>query len=156
MAESKGRKFNYEAMFLVSQSAEPSMGKAIEHIKHLFERANAEIIALSKWDERRLAFENDKQKRGLYVLAYFTADPVNIQGLERDCNLSETLMRAMFLRADHDHDQAEQATDGRTGNGGQRLAAQRSRPVGRPFTGFDKSSATSLFDRLTQFDRAAQ
>ena len=114
MAESKGRKFNYEAMFLVSQSAEPSMGKAVEHIKHLLERASAEVIALSKWDERRLAFEIDKQKRGLYILAYFTADPVNIQGLERDCNLSETLMRAMFLRADHLTVEEMQATDGRT------------------------------------------
>jgi len=114
MPESKGRNHNYEAMFLISQLREPSLGKAIEHINTLLGRANAETIALSKWDERKLAYVIDKQKRGLYILAYFSADPVNIMGLERDSNLSETIMRAMILRADHLTLEEMQATDGRT------------------------------------------
>jgi small subunit ribosomal protein S6 len=114
MSKSKGRKNNYEAMFLISQAAEPSLGKAVDHVKHLLERAEAEVIALAKWDERRLAFEIDKQKRGLYILAYFSADPVNIEGLERDTNLSELIMRCMVLRADHLTIDEMKAADGRT------------------------------------------
>ena len=113
MPKSKGRTNHYEAMFLISQAAEPSLAKAIEHVNHLLGRADAEVIALSKWDERRLAFEIEKQKRGLYLLVYFTADPVNIVGLERDTNLSETIMRFMVLRADHLTEDEMRATDGR-------------------------------------------
>ena len=113
MPESKGRTYNYEAMFLISQLRESSLGKAVEHVQNLLDRANASVIALSKWDERKLAFEIDKQKRGLYILAYFSADPVNISGLERDANLSEVIMRAMILRADHLSEDEMKASDGR-------------------------------------------
>jgi len=113
MAESKGRNHNYEAMFLISER-KADLATGVEHIKHLFGRANVETIAMSKWDERRLAFEIDKQKRGIYVLAYFSADPVSIVGLERDANLSEIIMRFMILRADHLTVEEMQATDART------------------------------------------
>lgn len=113
MAKSKGRRHNYEAMFLISQAVEPSLGKAVEHIEHLLGRAEADVLALAKWDERRLAFEIEKQKRGLYILAYFSADPVNIEGLERDTNLSELVMRCMVLRADHLTEDEMKAADGR-------------------------------------------
>ena len=98
---SKGRKFNYEAMFLVSQSAATDFDGVIGHINEILARGHAEVIALRKWDERRLAFEINKQKRGTYILAYFSCDPVSVAHIERDCNLSERILRSMILRADH-------------------------------------------------------
>ncbi len=104
---------NYEAMFLISQGAATDLAGVVDHINHLFERAGATLIAMSKWDERRLAYEIDKQKRGVYLLVYFNAPRVAIQGFERDCNLSETLMRVLVLRADHLSIDEMKATDGR-------------------------------------------
>ncbi|MFG0325754.1 MAG: 30S ribosomal protein S6 [Phycisphaerales bacterium JB037] len=91
----------YEGMFLLSQAAASDFGGAIAHINHLLERAEAEVVAMQKWDERRLAFEIDKQRRGVYILSYFKCPTDSIAGLERDINISETVMRAMFIRADH-------------------------------------------------------
>lgn len=104
---------NYEAMFLISQGAATDLAGVVDHINHLFERAGATLIAMSKWDERRLAFEIDKQKRGVFLLTYFTAPRTAIQGFERDCNLSETLMRVLILRVDHLSMDEMKATDGR-------------------------------------------
>lgn len=101
MSNSKGRIYQYEAMFLVGQQAAADLNGCVAHIKEVFNRASATLIALKKWDERRLAFEIAKQKRGVYFLAYFTCDPVNIQSIERDCNLSEIVLRSMVTRADH-------------------------------------------------------
>ena len=101
MSESKGRNYDYEAMFLVSQSDAANLGDVVDHINGILDKGSAELIAMRKWDERRLAYEIDKQKRGTYLLAYFAADPANIQTIERACNLSETIMRFMILRADH-------------------------------------------------------
>ena len=74
----------YEAMFLANQAAAASFGDLIAHINHLFERANADVLAMKKWDERRLAFEIEKQKRGVYILAYFTCPTDMVAHLERD------------------------------------------------------------------------
>lgn len=103
----------YEAMFLISQSAATDLNGVVDHILNLLSRAGAELIALSKWDERRLAFEIDKQKRGVYLLCYFKAEKAAIAGLERDCNLSETIMRVLVIRADHLSTEEMAATDAR-------------------------------------------
>lgn len=112
MTESKGRRHNYEAMFLLSQAVATDLNGAIEHLNEIFRRSHAELIAMRKWDDRRLAYEIDKQKRGVYVLAYFACDPVNVPHMERDCNLSEKILRSMILRCDHLTIDEMQASDG--------------------------------------------
>ena len=37
----------------------------------------------------------------MYILAYINAPAENMQAFERDCNISERIMRTMFIRADH-------------------------------------------------------
>lgn len=94
-------KRHYEGMFLISQQVAANFAEAIQHIRETMENAGATIIAMKKWDERRLAFEIDKQKRGVYILAYFEAPTSALIKIENTCNLSEQILRAMFLRADH-------------------------------------------------------
>ena len=64
----------YEALFLLNPSyATGSWETAKQEVEHVLHRANAEILHLRKWDERRLAYEISGQKRGVYVLAFFKA-----------------------------------------------------------------------------------
>jgi len=95
------RTYTYEAMFLIGQAAAADLAGVIEHIKEIMTRGHAEIIAMRKWDERRLAYEIKKQKRGLYILCYFKAANTDLPHIERDCNLSEKVLRALILRCDH-------------------------------------------------------
>lgn len=92
---------NYEAMFLISQAQAAQFGEVISHIRHTLERYHATIIAMRKWDERRLAYEIQKQKRGLYILCYFSCDTKHLGEIERAFNLSENVMRHLVVRADH-------------------------------------------------------
>ncbi len=112
MSSSKGRTYNYEAMFLLSQSVAADLGGAVEHLKGIIAKAGATLIAMRKWDERRLAYEIRKQKRGTYILAYFSSDPTKVQIVERDCNLSEQILRTLILRVDHLTPEEMQAADG--------------------------------------------
>lgn len=107
------RTFTYEAMFLIGQSTAADLGAVITHIDELLARAGAKLIAMAKWDERRLAYEIDKQKRGLYILAYIEAPAQKISQLDRDCQISETIMRLLLTRADHLTLEEMQAADGR-------------------------------------------
>lgn len=107
------RTYTYEVMFLIGQAQAADLAGVIEHIHEIFNRSHIEVIAMRKWDERRLAFEIKKQKRGLYILAYIKAPAKMMQQFERDCNLSERILRVMVLRADHLTEDEMRAADAR-------------------------------------------
>lgn len=123
----------YEVMFLASQGAAATLGQLLEHINEVFNRAGAEVIAMRKWDDRRLAFEIDKQKRGVYFLAYIRCAGDMVPHLERDVVVSEQLMRVLVTKADHltldemrSHDQRQQLGDEARMRGNEAAAAEQS------------------------------
>lgn len=105
----------YEVMFLASQSAAASFGDLVAHINHLIGRADGEVLAMKKWDERRLAYEIEKQKRGVYILAYISMPTDMVAHLERDVQISDQVMRVLITTADHLTDEEIKANDDRTG-----------------------------------------
>ena len=113
--ETETRTGTYEAMFLANQGAAAAFGDLLAHINELFTRANANVIAMKKWDERRLAFEIDKQKRGVYILAYFTCPTDMVAHLERDVVISDKLLRVLVTNADHLTEEEIASNDDRKG-----------------------------------------
>ena len=107
------RTYTYEGMFLFPQAAVADLQAAADHVTEILTRAGAEIISFKKWDERRLAYEVKGNKRGLYFLVYFKAKGSKVAGIERDCSLSEKLLRAMVVRADQLPLEVMQAAEGR-------------------------------------------
>lgn len=103
----------YEIMILVSQGEASYLAELLEHFNTLFERCGANVIALQKWDERRLAYEIDKQRRGVYFLGYVEIDTRKVAQFERDTNISEKILRVMITKADHLHREQMEAADGR-------------------------------------------
>ena len=102
----------YEGMFLFPQSATANLQTAVDHLKSLLDKAGASIITMKKWDERRLAYEVNGNKRGVYFLVYFNAPTQVISDLERRCNQSEQLLRMMITRAEHLPQELIEANDG--------------------------------------------
>jgi len=100
MAENSRRL--YEALLLLNQQAVASdFAGCVEHVREVFRRAEAEVEVLRKWDERKLAYEIEGQKRGTFLLAYLRVDGAQIANIERDCSLSEQILRVLIIRADH-------------------------------------------------------
>jgi len=91
----------YEGMFLFPQSATANLQEAADHVKSILDRCGATIVSFRKWDDRRLAYEVQGNKRGVYFLAYFTAPTSVLAEIERRCNLSEELLRMMITSAEH-------------------------------------------------------
>lgn len=88
----------YEGMFLMDPALTSDWQSAEAEIQRVLTRAEAKVHGIKNWDERRLAYPIKKQKRGLYALTYFEASPEKIGELERDVQLSEKCLRALFLR----------------------------------------------------------
>src|SRR5687768_8998979 len=101
MADAKQKLNQYEAMFLLGPVGAAEPERAIDLCRKTIESHGGQIIVIKKWDERKLMFEVNKQKRGTYVIAYFRAPGTTIVPLERDVKLSEEILRVMVTEADH-------------------------------------------------------
>ncbi len=88
----------YESMFLVSTAeANRDWDDLISHVHGILERHGGKVLHTVKWDERRLAYEVEKQSRGVYILVHFQAPGSAIQLMQRDCQLSRRIMRVLFV-----------------------------------------------------------
>jgi len=91
----------YEGMFLFPGATASDLESALGAARLTIERHGGTIIVLKKWDERKLTYEIERNKRGVYVIAYFTAPGTAVVGIERDVLLSDNILRVMITRADH-------------------------------------------------------
>jgi len=91
----------YEGMFLVDSGKAASDWDGVNAaIKKILDRAEAEIVSMRKWDDRRLAYDIRTTSRGTYMLCYFKAEGQKIQGIEKDVQLSENVIRVLILSTD--------------------------------------------------------
>lgn len=91
----------YEAMFLFGQQAAQDLEGALANVRTIVERHGGEVIVLKRWDERKLAYEIKKQKRGTYIICYYRGPGASVSAIERDVNLSENILRVLITDAAH-------------------------------------------------------
>ena len=91
----------YEGLFLVDSALAASQwNELMGAIRKILDRADADVVSLKKWDDRKLAYEIRGISRGTYILVYFHCDPLRIGAIERDVTLSEQILRVLILRTD--------------------------------------------------------
>jgi len=61
----------YEAMFLVDTRDAAVWDDLTKHIEGILARGGGELVGITRWDERKLAYPVAKHKRGTYVLTFF-------------------------------------------------------------------------------------
>ena len=126
----------YEAMFLVDSAQASDWDAVVKTIKTILQRADAEIVSIRNWAERKLAYEINGKTRGTYILCYFRADGDRIRDIERDVQLSERIMRVLILspetreKQDIESDLISQK-DGEMGTQGEVKQAAANRKRGR-------------------------
>ena len=102
----------YEAMFLLPPGAAMDQdGTGLRLCRSIIERHAGQVILIKKWDERKLSYEINGQKRGTYVIAYFRGPGAIVTAIERDVKLSDEILRVMVTRADHLNEQEMNAVE---------------------------------------------
>ena len=64
------------------------------------EKTGGKVLLSRLWDERKLAYPVKGHKRGTYWLTYFKIDPTKIKELNRQFQITESILRFMFLKLD--------------------------------------------------------
>lgn len=88
----------YEMVFILNPKlGEEGLVSTLEKIKKLVE-TNATIDSLEEWGSKRLAYEIDDQREGIYYLLHFSGDVNFPAELERVLNITEGVMRFLVIR----------------------------------------------------------
>ena len=113
----------YEGMFLLdSAKVAVSWDDAVRTVHEILTKHSAEIVASRQWDERRLAYTVEGQKKGTYLLTYFKTEGEALKDISADCRLSELILRELILKVhpklvDHLVNQAMTSTPGESEEG---------------------------------------
>lgn len=89
----------YECMLMLDTTkVAGDLQAAILHIHTSYEKHKAEVMASRPWDERRLFFPVNKQKKALFYLTYFQCDSQALLAIEHDLALNESVLRHLVLK----------------------------------------------------------
>jgi small subunit ribosomal protein S6 len=69
-------------------------------IPEMIQQLGGEVLAGRLWEERRLAYAINGHRKGTYWLTYFKLDSGKLTDLNRQCQLSESILRTLFLKVD--------------------------------------------------------
>ncbi len=87
----------YEAMFIVdSNKAREDYSKMEEICLSTITRHGGEIVKAVKWDDRRLAYEIEKVKRGTYILVHFNGEGEALAKIDRQVQLNDQILRCLI------------------------------------------------------------
>jgi small subunit ribosomal protein S6 len=91
----------YEAMFILDSTRYGRDPDGISgQLADLIRRAGGEILVSRLWEERRLAYTIKGQRKGTYWLIYLSLDAPQLAGLRRQFDITETVLRYLFLKID--------------------------------------------------------
>jgi small subunit ribosomal protein S6 len=91
----------YEGMFILdSNQYGRDPGGVSGQIPKMLEDAGGSVMVSRLWEERRLAFPIKGHRKGTYWLTYFRLDSSRLTGIQRQCELSDTILRNLFLKVD--------------------------------------------------------
>jgi small subunit ribosomal protein S6 len=89
----------YENVLILNQSlSEDDLKAAITKISDLIVASGGEILKTDHWGKRRLAYEMNKQRMGVYVLLLFKAPAATIRKLEDYFKVFDPVMKFMIIR----------------------------------------------------------
>ena len=91
----------YEGMFILDSNRYARDPAGVSgQIPEMIGKLGGEMLASRLWEERRLAYPIDGHRKGAYWLTYFKLDSGQITPLTRQCQLSESIVRTLFLKVD--------------------------------------------------------
>ncbi len=91
----------YEAMFIFdSNRFGRDPGGVSGAIATMAQKFGGEILASRLWEERRLAYPINGQRKGTYWLTYLRLESKELTNLNREIALNESIMRSLILKVD--------------------------------------------------------
>ncbi len=91
----------YECMFILDANryARDPNGVAAQ-LPEMIEKSGGEVLASRLWNEQKLAYPINGQRKGTYWLTYFRMEGGRIADFNRACRLNDNVLRNLTLLID--------------------------------------------------------
>jgi small subunit ribosomal protein S6 len=91
----------YEGMFILDASkySRDPAGMS-QQVVDLIQQHGGTLLASRLWDERKLAYPIKGHKKGVYWLTYFRMPSGNLAALERQCEITDDILRKLVLKVE--------------------------------------------------------
>ena len=91
----------YEGLFILdSDQYARNPEEVAGQVDRFINEYEGEVLVSRLWEERKLAYPIRGHKRGTYWLAYFKLDASKVKDLNRQYQISDSVVRFLFVKVD--------------------------------------------------------
>ena len=88
----------YETTFILEPGFdEGRVNEEIERVSQWIRDLGGEVLEVQRWGKKRLAYEIEKKRDGIYTLMLYQAGGPTVKELERRLRLNESVMRVLTV-----------------------------------------------------------
>lgn len=89
----------YELMTILDPAIdERTAGAALDPFLNVVKDGGGSVEKVDVWGRRRLAYDIQKKSEGIYAVVDLSAEPATVKELDRQLNLSESILRTKVIR----------------------------------------------------------
>lgn len=95
----------YELVYITKvEAGEESLTKIQERIRKVLDEAGGRLLKINVWGRRKLAYEINRNSKGIYYHLVFLSPAAAIKELERNLRLLDDVLRFLVVLIDNDVD----------------------------------------------------
>ena len=92
---------HYELMVILDPDLEErTVAPSLDQFLNVVRQGGGSVEKVDVWGRRRLSYEIDKHVEGIYAVVDVQAEPATVAELDRQLNLTESVLRTKVLRTD--------------------------------------------------------
>lgn len=102
----------YESVVVfVPELTEQEVEERVNWVRELIAKNEGEVLRVDVWGKRKLAYEIEKKKEGIYVLFRFWGTPNTVEGIEKAYRLNHDIIRYLSVKLKDKECQKEESQE---------------------------------------------
>lgn len=100
-----GTQREYETIYIVRPNqTNDQVSELNQKVKGIIENNGGKVLKVDNWGKRKLAYEVQKERRGIYLYWQYLANPDLITEFERQLRLTDSVIRHLTTKINEDVD----------------------------------------------------
>lgn len=97
--DERGTQRLYETVVILRPDTSPDQIAAVNRrVRSAMESTDGKVLELENWGKRKLAYEIQKELKGIYIYWKYLGSPNSVAEIERNLRLSEQAIRYLTIR----------------------------------------------------------
>lgn len=86
----------YETVFILDPSCDENrVNEEVEKLSGWIKDLGGEVVEVQRWGKKRLAYEINKKRDGVYTMVVWNGQGASVKEMERRMQLNESVMRVL-------------------------------------------------------------